>query len=152
VKNRLIVDHPQPADTDRNQHVFRVPVSPKGIVMFEHIPAYQGDPILSLNEDFQLDPRANKVNLSIGIYFDDAGKLPVMSAVRNAENALLDVIAPRPYLPMAGYVPYRDVAQALVFGDDRGARTAGRIATLQTIGGSGALKVGADFLKRYFAT
>ncbi|MGF6965080.1 aromatic-amino-acid transaminase [Paraburkholderia sp. WC7.3g] len=118
--------------------------------MFEHIPAYPGDPILSLNEDFQLDPRPNKVNLSIGIYFDDAGKLPVIDAVRRAETALLDAIGPRSYLPMAGLPLYRDTAQALVFGADSAARAEGRVATLQTLGGSGALKVGADFLKRYF--
>ena len=118
--------------------------------MFEHVPAYPGDPILSLNEDFQQDPRQNKVNLSIGIYFDDAGALPVMGAVREAESALLGSIGPRPYLPMTGHAPYRDAAQALVFGADSDARASGRIATLQTIGGSGALKVGADFLKRYF--
>ena len=118
--------------------------------MFDHIPAYPGDPILSLNEDFQLDPRPNKVNLSIGIYFDDAGKLPVIDAVRRAETALLDAIGPRSYLPMAGLALYRDTAQALVFGADSAARAEGRIATLQTLGGSGALKVGADFLKRYF--
>jgi len=118
--------------------------------MFDHIPAYPGDPILSLNEDFQLDPRPNKVNLSIGIYFDDAGKLPVIDAVRRAETALLDAIGPRSYLPMAGLPLYRDTAQALVFGANHAARQAGRIATLQTLGGSGALKVGADFLKRYF--
>ncbi|NVH77601.1 aspartate/tyrosine/aromatic aminotransferase [Paraburkholderia sp. JPY432] len=118
--------------------------------MFDHIPAYPGDPILSLNEDFQLDPRPNKVNLSIGIYFDDAGKLPVIDAVRRAETALLDAIGPRSYLPMAGLPLYRDTAQALVFGANSAARADGRIATLQTLGGSGALKVGADFLKRYF--
>ncbi|MEX3786669.1 amino acid aminotransferase [Paraburkholderia sp. BR14374] len=118
--------------------------------MFDHIPAYPGDPILSLNEDFQLDPRPNKVNLSIGIYFDDAGKLPVIDAVRRAETALLDAIGPRSYLPMAGLPLYRDTAQALVFGANSAARAEGRIATLQTLGGSGALKVGADFLKRYF--
>ncbi|MEX3899602.1 aromatic amino acid transaminase [Paraburkholderia sp. BR10954] len=118
--------------------------------MFDHIPAYPGDPILSLNEDFQLDPRPNKVNLSIGIYFDDAGKLPVIDAVRCAETALLDAIGPRSYLPMAGLPLYRDTAQALVFGANSAARAEGRIATLQTLGGSGALKVGADFLKRYF--
>ncbi|WP_042300755.1 amino acid aminotransferase [Paraburkholderia kururiensis] len=118
--------------------------------MFEHIPAYPGDPILSLNEDFQHDPRQNKVNLSIGIYFDDAGKLPVMAATGKAEAALLGNITPRPYLPMAGHVQYRDLAQALVFGAEHEARKSGRIATLQTLGGSGALKIGADFLKRYF--
>jgi aromatic-amino-acid transaminase len=118
--------------------------------MFEHVPGYPGDPILSLNEDFQHDPRQGKVNLSIGIYFDDGGKLPVMGAVREAEAALLGSIGPRPYLPMTGHVQYRDAAQALVFGAASNARADGRIATLQTLGGSGALKVGADFLKRFF--
>jgi len=118
--------------------------------MFEHIPAYPGDPILSLNEDFQRDPRTNKVNLSIGIYFDENGTLPVMSAVREAETAIVALGTPRSYLPMSGLPAYRDAAQALVFGTDSEARATGRIATVQTVGGSGALKVGADFLKRHF--
>ncbi|PYE19791.1 amino acid aminotransferase [Paraburkholderia silvatlantica] len=120
--------------------------------MFEHIDAYPGDPILSLNENFQKDPRQNKVNLSIGIYFDDEGRLPVMQAVRKAEAAILEEPGPKPYLPMAGFAQYRDAVQALVFGADCPSRAAGRIATVQTLGGSGALKVGADFIKRYFAT
>lgn len=117
--------------------------------MFEHIDAYPGDPILSLNEDFQKDPRSNKVNLSIGIYFDDEGRLPVMRAVHEAEAAILNEPGPKPYLPMAGFAHYRDAVQALVFGENP-ARADGRIATVQTLGGSGALKVGADFIKRYF--
>ncbi|MCP3714683.1 amino acid aminotransferase [Paraburkholderia sp. CNPSo 3281] len=120
--------------------------------MFEHIDAYPGDPILSLNENFQKDPRQNKVNLSIGIYFDDEGRLPVMKAVHAAEAAILEEPGPKPYLPMAGFAQYRDAVQALVFGADCPSRAAGRIATVQTLGGSGALKVGADFIKRYFAT
>lgn len=118
--------------------------------MFEHIDAYPGDPILSLNENFAKDPRTNKVNLSIGIYYDDDGCLPVMQAVREAEAQLLGEVGPKPYLPMAGLATYRDAVQALVFGDDSPARADGRIATVQTLGGSGALKVGADFIKRYF--
>ncbi|WP_250536242.1 amino acid aminotransferase [Caballeronia sp. AZ10_KS36] len=118
--------------------------------MFEHIDAYPGDPILSLNEDFQKDPRTNKVNLSIGIYFDDAGRLPVMQAVREAELSILQELGPKPYLPMAGFAHYRDAVQALVFGTGSAARAEGRIASVQTLGGSGALKVGADFIKRYF--
>ena len=117
--------------------------------MFEHIDAYPGDPILSLNENFAKDPRTNKVNLSIGIYYDDDGRLPVMQAVREAEAQLLGEVGPKPYLPMAGLATYRDAVQALVFGDDSPARADGRIATVQTLGGSGALKVGADFIKRY---
>jgi aromatic-amino-acid transaminase len=120
------------------------------LLMFEHVPAYPGDPILSLNEDFQLDPRVTKVNLSIGIYFDADGKLPMLDSVRKAEAALLGIQAPRPYLPMSGLADYRDAAQALVFGADSEVRKANRVATVQTVGGSGALKVGADFLKRYF--
>lgn len=120
--------------------------------MFEHIEAFPGDPILSLNEDFQQDPRTSKVNLSIGIYFDEEGRLPVMQAVEQAEAALLSDMGPRPYLPMAGIAAYRQAVQALVFGEDCAARAEGRIATLQTLGGSGALRVGADFLKRYFPT
>ncbi len=118
--------------------------------MFDHIDTYPGDPILSLNENFQKDPRCNKINLSIGIYFDEAGRLPVMDAVRQAESALLVNAGPRPYLPMAGAADYRSAVQELVFGKERPALLEKRIATLQTIGGSGALKVGADFLKRYF--
>ncbi|MCG5073617.1 amino acid aminotransferase [Paraburkholderia tagetis] len=118
--------------------------------MFEHIDAYPGDPILSLNENFQKDPRQNKVNLSIGIYFDDDGRLPVMEAVHEAEAAILAEPGPKPYLPMAGFAQYRDAVQALVFGAQCPSRAANRIATVQTLGGSGALKVGADFIKRYF--
>ncbi|QBQ97694.1 amino acid aminotransferase [Paraburkholderia pallida] len=118
--------------------------------MFEHIDAYPGDPILSLNENFQKDPRQNKVNLSIGIYFDDDGRLPVMQAVHAAEAAILAEPGPKPYLPMAGFAQYRDAVQALVFGAQCPSRAANRVATVQTLGGSGALKVGADFIKRYF--
>jgi len=120
--------------------------------MFEHIDAYPGDPILTLNENFQKDPRQSKVNLSIGIYFDDDGRLPVMQAVRTAEAAILEEPGPKPYLPMAGFAQYRDAVQALVFGAQCPSRAAGRIATVQTLGGSGALRVGADFIKRYFPT
>ena len=118
--------------------------------MFLHVDAYPGDPILTLNEDFQKDPRADKINLSIGIYFDEEGRLPVMGAVREAESALLAKIGPKPYLPMVGHAGYRQAVQQLLFGADHEAVKAGRIATIQSLGGSGALKVGADFLKRYF--
>lgn len=118
--------------------------------MFEHVEAFPGDPILSLNEDFQSDFRSEKVNLSIGIYFDADGRLPVMAAVREAETALSGELGARPYLPMSGLPAYRDAVQQLVFGDACSARAERRIATLQTLGGSGALKVGADFLRRTF--
>ncbi len=118
--------------------------------LFSHVPAYAGDPILSLMEAFQKDERTNKVSLSIGIYFDDNGKLPVMDAVRKAESAMLAEIGPRSYLPIEGMGDYREAVQKLVFGAEHEAVKSGRIATMQSLGGSGALKVGADFLRQYF--
>ncbi len=118
--------------------------------MFSHVDAYAGDPILTLNEDFQKDPREGKINLSIGIYFDEAGRLPVMQAVREAEAALMAQSGPKSYLPMSGAPAYRQAIKELLLGADHEAVTSGRTATIQTIGGSGALKVGADFLRRYF--
>ena len=118
--------------------------------LFAHVPAYGGDPILSLMETFQKDPRPNKVSLSIGIYFDEEGRLPVLESVRRAESAGQQYIGPRPYLPIEGAAAYRDAVQKLVFGAEHEAVKSGRVATLQSLGGSGALKVGADFLKRYF--
>lgn len=113
--------------------------------MFEHIPPYPGDPILTLNEDFQKDPRQDKVNLSIGIYLDDHGRLPVMNAVRVTEEASGGTSEPKPYLPMIGSHGYAEVVQELVFGN-----TLAHLATVQTLGGSGALKIGADLIRRYF--
>lgn len=120
--------------------------------LFAHVPAYGGDPILSLMETFQKDPRPTKVSLSIGIYFDEEGRLPVLESVRRAETDALAHIGPRPYLPMEGAPAYRSAVQKLVFGAESEAVKSGRIATIQTLGGSGALKVGGDFLKRYFDT
>ena len=118
--------------------------------MFQHVEAYAGDPILSLNEDFQKDPRPRKINLSIGIYFDNAGRIPVMDAVRRAEAVVVAKGGPKPYLPIEGAANYRAAVQQLVFGAEHAAVAAGRVATLQTVGSSGGLKVGADFIKRYF--
>ena len=118
--------------------------------MFAHIDAYAGDPILSLNEDFQKDPRPGKINLSIGIYFDDAGKIPVMEAVRQAEARIAQATGPKPYLPMEGLAAFRTEVQTLLFGAGHPALAAQRVATIQTVGSSGGLKVGADFLHRWF--
>ncbi len=119
--------------------------------MFEHIPPFAGDPILSLNDDFQKDPRPHKINLSIGIYFDDAGRIPVLDSVRQAEAAVVAKNGPKPYLPIEGAANFRAAVQALLFGADHEAVTSGRIATIQSVGSSGGLKVGADFIARYFA-
>ena len=118
--------------------------------MFEHVDAYAGDPILSLNEAFQKDPRAGKINLSIGIYFDNDGRIPMLPSVRAAELAVVEAAGARPYLPMEGAANFRSAVQALLFGADHPAIAAGRIATIQGVGSSGGLKVGADLLKRYF--
>jgi aromatic-amino-acid transaminase len=119
-------------------------------MMFQHLEPYAGDPILSLNEAFQKDSRPHKVNLSIGIYFDDAGRIPVLDCVRQAEAQMLETSAPKPYLPIEGAAAMRSAVQALLLGAGHEAITSGRIATLQTVGSSGGLKVGADFIKRWF--
>lgn len=118
--------------------------------MFEHIPPFAGDPILSLNEDFQKDPRSNKINLSIGIYFDDAGRIPVLASVAEAERRVVAKGGPKPYLPIEGAANFRAATQRLLFGADHEAIASGRVATIQSVGSSGGLKVGADFIKRYF--
>jgi aromatic-amino-acid transaminase len=118
--------------------------------MFQHVEAYAGDPILSLNEAFGKDPRTNKINLSIGIYFDDNGKIPMLPSVRAAELKVVAAAGARPYLPMEGAANFRTAVQHLLFGADRPAVKEGRVVTLQTVGSSGGLKVGADFVKRYF--
>jgi len=117
--------------------------------MFSHLEPYAGDPILSLNEAFQKDPRPHKVNLSIGIYFDDAGRIPVLASVREAEAQMLAAGGTKSYLPIEGDATMRGAVQVLLFGADHPALKQGRIATLQTVGSSGGLKVGADFLHRW---
>lgn len=118
--------------------------------MFEHVEPYAGDPIFALVDAFNADKRPHKVNLSIGIYFDEAGRLPVLASVREAESRLLAAGGPKPYLPMEGAADARRAVQALLFGAQHEAITSGRVATIQSVGSSGGLKVGADFLKRWF--
>ncbi|MBU6259686.1 MAG: aspartate/tyrosine/aromatic aminotransferase [Burkholderiales bacterium] len=117
--------------------------------MFKHLEPYAGDPILSLNEAFQHDARPHKVNLSIGIYFDDAGRIPVLDCVRRAETLMLAQSQAKPYLPMEGSAAMRGAVQQLLFGAGHEALSAGRVATLQTVGSSGGLRVGADFIRRW---
>jgi aromatic-amino-acid transaminase len=118
--------------------------------MFAHIEPYGGDPILTLNENFQKDSREGKINLSIGIYFDDAGRIPVLGCVREAEARIAAHVGPKPYLPMEGLAAFRSGVQTLLFGADHAAVKAGRITTIQTVGSSGGLKVGGDFIARWF--
>ena len=106
------------------------------------------DPILGLNEQFNADPNAAKVNLGVGMYFDDAGKLPVLRCVAAAEKLLFESPKAKGYLPIDGIAAYDKAVQGLVFGADSGVVTSGRVATVQALGGTGGLKLGADFLKR----
>jgi aromatic-amino-acid transaminase len=117
--------------------------------MFQHVEPYPGDPILSLNEAFQRDSRPGKINLSIGIYFDEAGRIPVLESVRRAEAKLAAAVGPKPYLPIEGAENVRTAVQALLFGAGHEAVASGRVATIQSIGSSGGLKVGADFIARW---
>ena len=117
--------------------------------MFEHIQPYAGDPIFALVDAFNADARPHKVNLSIGIYFDEQGRLPVLPSVQAAEARILAEGGAKPYLPMEGYVACRAQVAALLLGADHAAITEGRVATIQTVGSSGGLKVGADFLRAW---
>lgn len=119
--------------------------------MFQNVDAYAGDPILSLMESFKADNRAHKVNLSIGLYYNEQGEIPQMQAVDTAEAQLnAQPHGTSVYLPMEGLQPYRAAIQQLLFGAGHPMLLQQRVATIQTVGGSGALKVGADFLNRYF--
>ena len=106
------------------------------------------DPILGMNEQFNADPSPHKVNLGVGVYFNDEGKLPVLRCVAAAEKLLLETPKAKGYLPIDGIAAYDKAVQGLVFGADHPAVTGGRIATVQGLGGTGGLKVGADFLKK----
>jgi len=106
------------------------------------------DPILGLNEQFNADPNPAKVNLGVGVYFDDTGKLPLLECVQQAEKMMMEAPKARGYLPIDGIAAYDKAVQGLVFGADSAAVKAGRIATVQALGGTGGLKIGADLLKR----
>jgi aromatic-amino-acid transaminase len=106
------------------------------------------DPILGLNEQFNADPNPAKVNLGVGVYFDENGKLPLLKCVAAAERELVETAKPRGYLPIDGIAAYDAAVQALVFGAGSDIVKAKRAATVQALGGTGGLKIGADFLKR----
>jgi len=106
------------------------------------------DPILGLNEAFQADTRAEKVNLGVGVYYNDAGKIPLLGAVKTAEDARLKAAPARGYQPIEGAANYNKAVQTLLFGADSELVAAGRAITFEALGGTGALKVGADFLKQ----
>ncbi len=106
------------------------------------------DPILGLNEAFNADTRGTKVNLGVGVYFDDSGKIPLLAAVKAAEETRLKAAPPRGYQPIEGPATYNQAVQNLLFGADSEISRSGRVITVQALGGTGALKIGADYLKR----
>jgi aromatic-amino-acid transaminase len=116
--------------------------------LFSTVELAARDPILGMNEAFNADPNPAKVNLGVGVYFDEQGKLPILGCVRAAEKQLAEAPKPKGYLPIDGIAAYDRAVQELVFGADSAALAEGRIATVQTLGGTGGLKVGADFLQR----
>ncbi len=125
--------------------------NPENHRVFQKVDAYAGDPILSLMERFKEDPRSDKVNLSIGLYYNEDGIIPQLNAVAQAEARLnAQPHGASLYLPMEGLNTYRNTIAPLLFGADHAVLAQKRVATIQTLGGSGALKVGADFLKKYF--
>ncbi|MGE8214934.1 MAG: aromatic amino acid transaminase [Stenotrophomonas maltophilia] len=114
---------------------------------FANVELVPGDPILGLTEAYA-DSRPTKVNLGVGIYYDESGRIPLLRAVKQIEQQLADEAKPRGYLPIDGLPAYNQATRELVFGKDSPLLAAGRVATSQTIGGSGALRVGADLLHK----
>ena len=106
------------------------------------------DPILGLNEQFNADTNPAKVNLGVGVYYDENGKLPLLACVKAAETQLVEAARARGYVPIDGIAAYDKAVQNLVFGEGSEVLTAGRVATVQALGGTGGRKVGADFLKK----
>ncbi len=116
--------------------------------LFSAVQMAPRDPILGLNEQFNADSNPAKVNLGVGVYYDDNGKLPLLKCVQAAEKTIMESPKPRGYLPIDGIAAYDAGVKALVFGAQSEPVTSGRVATVQAIGGTGGLKIGADFLKR----
>ena len=116
--------------------------------LFSAVEMAPRDPILGLNEQFGADTNPAKVNLGVGVYYDDNDKLPLLKCVVEAERQMLEAPKARGYLPIDGIAAYDKAVQGLVFGADSEVVTGGRVATVQAIGGTGGLKIGADFLKK----
>jgi len=120
--------------------------------MFTSVEMAPRDPILGLNEQFASDTNPKKVNLGVGVYFDDQGKLPLLRCVQEAEKALAEHPSARGYLPIDGIAAYDSAVKDLVFGAQSEPVQSKRVATIQALGGTGGLKVGADFLKKLLPT
>jgi aromatic-amino-acid transaminase len=116
--------------------------------LFAELALAPPDPILGLNEAFNADTRAGKVNLGVGVYLGEDGKIPLLESVRMAEAARLQSPSPRGYIPIDGLAAYDQAVQKLLFGEDSALISTGRLVTAQALGGTGALRLGADLLKR----
>ena len=116
--------------------------------LFSAVEMAPRDPILGLNEAFNADTRTTKVNLGVGVYTNEEGRIPLLRAVAKAEQARIEAHAPRGYLPIEGIAAYDQAVQKLIFGADSHLLAEGRVVTTQALGGTGALKIGADFIKR----
>ncbi|MCE0882955.1 amino acid aminotransferase [Pseudomonas putida] len=116
--------------------------------LFSAVELAPRDPILGLNEAFNADPRTDKVNLGVGVYCNEEGRIPLLRAVIEAETQRAAQHASRGYLPIDGIATYDQAVQKLIFGAESPLLAAGRVVTVQAVGGTGALKIGADFLKR----
>jgi aromatic-amino-acid transaminase len=123
--------------------------APLAAALFGAVELAPRDPILGVTEAFVADANPNKVNLGVGVYCDDNGKVPLLDCVRQAERMLADKAAPHPYLPIDGIAAYDKAVQALLLGADSEIVQAARAVTVQALGGTGGLRVGADFLKRF---
>ena len=120
--------------------------------LFDSVELAPRDPILGLNEQYNADTRPGKVNLGVGVYYDDQGRIPLLGAVRKAEIARIEAAAARGYLPIEGIAGYNPGAPAPLIGKDSPLAAAGRVLTTQALGGTGALKIGADFLRQLLPT
>ena len=123
--------------------------APHSAPLFAAIEMAPRDPILGITEAFNADQHPEKTNLGVGVYYDDNGKVPLLGCVQKAESLLMEKLAPRTYLPIEGLAAYDKAVQELVFGANSEVVTSKRAITAQAIGGTGALKLGADFLKRF---
>ncbi len=116
--------------------------------VFEHVTPAPADPILGLTDAFVKDDRPGKVNLGVGVYLDEDGRIPLLDCVRRAERSITEAGGPHGYLPIDGFAQYVSATRELVFGSDSPAVSEGRVVTVETLGGTGALKVGGDFLRQ----
>src|SRR3954466_9717757 len=134
--------------TSADNQVYQM-TSPASASIFSAIDMAPRDPILGITEAFNADQNPAKINLGVGVYYDDNGKVPLLACVQKAEEILIAAPAPRTYLPIEGLAAYDKAVQELVFGADSAVIQEKRAITAQAIGGTGALKLGADFLKRF---